>query len=58
MTPLSKHYEVKYHWFRTKMKPNDVKMSPVASAEQRADFMTKSLTVQAFMDNRKHTMGW
>jgi hypothetical protein len=58
MTPRSKHYGVKYHWFRTKLKPNDVEMSPVASAEQHADFMTKYLTTQAFMDNRKLTMGW
>jgi hypothetical protein len=58
MTPHSKQYGVKYHWLRTKLKPNDVEMSPVASAEQRADFMTKSLTAQAFMDNRKLTMGW
>jgi hypothetical protein len=58
MTPHSKHYGVKYHWFRTKLKPNDVEMPPVVSAEQRADFMMKSLTAQAFMDNRKLTMGW
>jgi hypothetical protein len=56
--PRSKHYGVKYNWFRTKLKPNDMLMSPVASAEHRADFMTKSLTTQAFMDNRKLTMGW
>jgi hypothetical protein len=58
MTAHSKHYGVKYHWFRKKLKPNDVEMSPVASAEQRADFMTKYLTTQAFMDNRKLTMDW
>jgi hypothetical protein len=58
MIPRSKHYEVKYHWFRTKLTPNDGNMSPVASAEQRPDFLTKSLTAQAFMDNRKLTMGW
>jgi hypothetical protein len=43
MTPRYKHYGVKYHWFRTKLKPNDVEISPVASAEERAEFMTKSL---------------
>jgi hypothetical protein len=58
MTPRSIHYGVKYHWFRTKFKPNDVEMSPVVSAEQRADFMTKSLTAQAFMDNRNLAIGW
>jgi hypothetical protein len=58
MTPRSKQYGVKYHWFRTKLKPNDVEMSPVASAEQCADFITKYLTAKAIMDNRKLTMGW
>jgi hypothetical protein len=58
MTTRSKHYGVKYHWFRTKLKTNDVEMSPVASAEQRADFITTYLTSQAFMDNRKLTMAW
>jgi hypothetical protein len=58
MTPCSKHYGVKYHWFRTKLKPSDAEMSHVASAEKRADFMTKYLTAQAFMDSRKLKMGW
>jgi hypothetical protein len=35
-----------------------MEMSPVASAEQRADFMTTYLTAQAFLDNIKLTMGW
>jgi hypothetical protein len=58
MTPRSKHFGVNYHWLRTKFKPNDVEMPRLASAEHRADFMTKYLTAQAFMDNRKLTMDW
>jgi hypothetical protein len=58
MIPHSKHFGVKYHWFRAKLKPNDVEMSPVALAEQRADFVTTSLTAQSFMDTRKLKMGW
>jgi hypothetical protein len=27
MTPRSKHYGVKYHWFRSKLKPNDIEVS-------------------------------
>ena len=26
MTPHSKHYGVKYHWFRTKLKPNETEI--------------------------------
>jgi hypothetical protein len=51
MTPRSKHYGVKYHWFRSKLKPNDVEVSYIKSKDQRADFLTKSLRVLQFEAN-------
>ncbi len=58
MTPRSKHYGVKYHWFRTKLKPNEIEIARIDTKLQRADFLTKSLRTKAFEANRKLTMGW
>jgi hypothetical protein len=55
MTPRSKHYGVKYHWFCTNLKPNDVEMSPVSSEFQLSGMMNKA---HRFAENRKQTMGW
>jgi hypothetical protein len=58
MTPRSKHYGIKYHWFRGKLKPNKIEMAPVSSAMQPADFLTKSLRGTKFEANRTLTLGW
>jgi hypothetical protein len=44
MTPRSKHYGVKYHWFRSKLKPNDIEVSYIKSKDQRADFLNQEFT--------------
>jgi hypothetical protein len=41
MTPRSKHYGVKYHWFRSKLQPNEIELERVESAKQQADMFTK-----------------
>jgi hypothetical protein len=38
MTPRSKWYGIKYHWFRRKLKPNSIDTITIASADQRADY--------------------
>ncbi len=58
MTPRSKHYGVKYHWFRSKLRPNQIEIYKVESENQRADFLTKSLRGESFAFNRKLTCGW
>ena len=58
MTPRSKHYGVKYHWFRSHLKPNQIEIHHVESSLQRADFMTKSLPTEGYKSNRKLTCGW
>jgi Reverse transcriptase (RNA-dependent DNA polymerase) len=57
-TPRSKHYAIKYHWFRSKLKPNEIELVKEESKAQRADFMTKALRTDAFKDNQKLTCGW
>lgn len=58
MTPRSKHYEVKYHWFRSKLQPNKIEIEKVESLAQRADMFTKGLRTALFQENRKLTNGW
>jgi hypothetical protein len=58
MTPRSKHYGVKYHWFRTKLKPNEIEIDRINTKLQRANFLTKSLRTKTFEANRKLIMGW
>jgi hypothetical protein len=58
MTPRSKWYGIKYHWFRSKLKPNCIDIIKRASADQRADFLTKLLRREKFEANRKLTLGW
>jgi hypothetical protein len=58
MTPRSKHYGIKYHWFRSQLKPNDIEIVKVDTKLQRADMLTKSLRAEMFKVNRKFTCGW
>jgi hypothetical protein len=58
MNPISKWYGIKYHWFRIKRKPNCIDIIKISSADQRADFLTKSLRREKFEANGKLTLGW
>jgi hypothetical protein len=58
MTPRSKHYGVKYHWFRSQLQPNQIEIEKVESLAQRADMFTKGLRTILFQQNRKLTNGW
>jgi hypothetical protein len=53
MTPCSKHYGVKYYWFQTKLKPNEIESQRVDTKMQKADFLTKALPTKIFEMNRK-----
>ena len=48
ITPRSKHFGVKYHWFRTKLKPNNIDVIHVDSKENIADLFTKGLVRTLF----------
>ena len=58
MTPRSKHYGVKYHWFRQHLKPNGIKVLKIDTMDQQADMLTKALRTDKFELNRKQLMGW
>ena len=58
MTLRSKHYAVRYHWFRTEIGPRNIILQKIASAEQLGDIFTKGLGRVAFQRLRKQIMGW
>ena len=58
MTPRSKHIAVKYHWFRSKLKPNKIEIKKIDTKEQLADILTKGLRAEQFRKIRKLLMGW
>ena len=45
MTPRSKFYAIKMHWFRSWLKPNKIELQYISTKLQKADMFTKSLTV-------------
>ncbi|KAL7554972.1 hypothetical protein ACHAWF_018568 [Thalassiosira exigua] len=57
MTPRSKHYAVKYHWFRTQLEPRGVVLTKIESKEQLGDIFTKGLGRIAFEYLCKKPMG-
>jgi hypothetical protein len=60
MTPRSKHYAIKYHWFREYVsKPtNQVTIVKIETANQLGDIFTKGLTKVTFVHLRRMLMGW
>jgi hypothetical protein len=58
MTPRSKHYAVKYHWFRSHLSPNSVEVKKIDTELQKADILTKGLRVEKFQIIRKLLCGW
>ena len=58
MTPRSKHYAVKYHWFRSKVKPIKIKVEKINGDFQLANIFTKALCTNKFERLRKLLMGW
>ena len=58
MTPRSKHYAVKYHWFRACLKPENIRVLKVESERQMADIFTKGLPKSTFENIRELLMGW
>eukprot|EP00956_Cyclotella_meneghiniana_P006910 scaffold9329_cov23-Cyclotella_meneghiniana.AAC.1 len=47
-TPRSKHYAIKYHWFREQIGPRNIQLEKVASSEQLGDIFTAGLSTQPF----------
>jgi hypothetical protein len=61
ITPRSKHYAVKMHWFCSKLDPNGchpVTIKKIDTQFQRADIFTKGLTKNKFWAIPKLLCGW
>ena len=58
ITPRTKHYAIKYHFFRENVIQGDIKLYKVESSKQRADIFTKGLVQQIHETIRKLLMGW
>jgi hypothetical protein len=54
----SKHYAIKYHWFRSHLKPKHIEIIKIDTKLQRADILTKGLTKDKFESIRKLLCGW
>ena len=59
LTPRSKSLAIKYHWFRQHIgRKKGIILEDVASALNKADFLTKALGPELFLKNRKAVCGW
>jgi hypothetical protein len=58
MTPRSKHYAIKYHWFREHVHANRVNILKIDSKNQLGDMFTKGLARPSFEHLRCLLMGW
>jgi hypothetical protein len=44
MTPRSKHYAIKYHWFHKQIGPRNIELVKISSKDQLGDLFTKGLS--------------
>lgn len=58
VTPHSKHFAIKYHWFREKLDEYKIQILRVATDQQKADIFTKGLVGKEFKYKRFLLMGW
>jgi hypothetical protein len=58
MTPRTKWYAVKYHWFRSQLEPNGIELVKIDTAVQKGDIMTKGFLTKRFETLRKLLSGW
>ena len=58
ITPRSKHYAVRTHWFRSHLIPNQVQLRRIDTDQQKADIMTKPLGRKPFEAIRYLLCGW
>ena len=59
ITPRSKHYGIKYHWFRETVYNDETRtLNKIETKEQIADILIKSLPRDRFQYLRNILMGW
>ena len=54
----TKHICINYHWFRSRIKPDEIKINIISTDHQRADIFTKRLTRFPSEEKLKLVMGW
>ena len=57
MISRTKHISIKYHWFRSIIKPLEIEILRIETKEQRVDIFTKGLTRFTFEQIRKRILG-
>jgi hypothetical protein len=58
LTPHSKHYAIKYHWFCKHIGPRNIQLVHISSDNQLGDLFTKGLSRVKFTRLQKKLMGW
>lgn len=58
VTPHSKHFAIKYHWFREKLDEYNIEIHRVGTDMQKADIFTKGLIGKEFRHKRSLLMNW
>ena len=61
MTPRSKHYALRYHWFRQQLSPHGlrkIELLKIDTHDQLGDIFTKGLARPLFEHLRNKLMGW
>jgi hypothetical protein len=58
LTPRSKNYAVKYHWFKEQLVPREIEIQKIHTLQQKADLGTKCFTKQKFLELRLMVCGW
>ncbi len=58
MTPPTKHYAIKYHWFWEHIGPRNIQLVRIGSNNQLGDLFTKGLSGIKFSRLQKKLMGW
>lgn len=58
VTPHSKHFAIKYHWFREKLDEYNIEIHRVGTDMQKADIFTKGLVGKEFRHKRSLLMNW
>ena len=58
MTTHTQHIDIKYHFFRSKIKPNEIEVLRIQTDHQRAGIFIKGLTILPFEVRWKLGMGW
>jgi hypothetical protein len=57
MTPRSKHYAIKYHWFQEHIGPQNIQLVKINTEDQMGDLFTKGLSRIIFTRLQKKLMG-